>query len=96
MIGQLTSMAGLEPLENVAQVILVVISAGVPGGFAELGVWRGGTCIFAKGIFDATGENRSVHVFDAFASISSYDAKVRSFPAVPQDDVVTSFKVFGR
>ena len=40
MIGQLTSMAGLEPLENVAQVILVVIS-GVPGGFAELGVWRG-------------------------------------------------------
>jgi len=88
-------MVGLERLKNVAQLILEVISAGVPGGFAELGVWRGGTCIFAKGIFDAMGENRSVHVFDAFESISSYDAKVRSFLAVPEDNVVTSFKVFG-
>ena len=43
-------------------------------------------------ILDAR-QNRCVHVFHAFASISC-DAKV--FLAVPQDNVVTSFQVFGR
>jgi len=59
-------MVGHVRLMNVRAALTEVISRGVPGDFAELGVWRGGTCIFAKGIFEAHREHdRNVHGLSA-------------------------------
>ena len=89
------TMAGLERLKNVAQLILDVISNKVPGGFAELGVWRGGTCLFAKLLLDAMGEDRAVHVFDAFAKISSYGEASQDILSVKEEDIHTWFRAYG-
>lgn len=70
------TMVGLVRLSNVAELIHQVIEDDVPGAFAELGVWRGGTCIFASHAFShdkKKGSNdRSIHVFDAFDKLPGY------------------------
>ena len=89
------TMVGLERLKNVAQLIIDVISNGVPGGFAELGVWRGGTCIFAKLLFQAMKEPREVHVFDAFAKIASYANASQDFLSVKEENIPKWFRLYG-
>ena len=42
------TMVGHMRLRNVREALMRVVRDGVPGGFAELGVWRGGTCIYAR------------------------------------------------
>ena len=87
------TMVGLQRLKNVAEVLWQVISNKVPGDFAELGVWRGGTCIFAKSIMDVMNENRSVHLFDAFGTIAGYSNKA-NFLAVHQETVKNGFEMY--
>lgn len=76
------TMVGIVRLRNVADVLYQVIANDIPGDFAELGVWRGGICIFAKSILDAMNENRLVHVFDAFEAIASYKGAAKAI-AIP-------------
>ena len=61
------TMVGIIRLINVAQLISNVVRTGVQGDFAELGVWRGGTCIFAQRLFGVLepSKTRMIHVFDA-------------------------------
>ena len=64
------TMVGHLRLRNIKETLLNVIYSGIEGDFAEFGVWRGGSCIFAAGIFDIMEvKDRQVHVFDAFGKI---------------------------
>ena len=67
------TMIGTARLLNVATLLHAVMNEGVAGAFAELGVWRGGACIFSRKVFDLFGQDsRPVHVFDAFESLPGY------------------------
>lgn len=67
------TMVGHVRLHNIRFALQDVIDHNVSGDFAELGVWRGGTCIYAKALFDIKGQaSRRVHVFDAFEKIPGY------------------------
>ena len=69
-------MVGMLRMQNVAQLVLKVVQHAIPGGFVEAGVWRGGTCIFAKALFNLLGEvGREVHLFDAFEAMDTYGKK---------------------
>eukprot|EP00435_Cladocopium_sp_Y103_P071654 s1005_g38.t1 len=88
------TMVGLVRLKNVADILWQVISNKIPGDFAELGVWRGGTCIFAKSILNAMGEDdRAVHVFDAFDKIPQYNAKTKLL-SVSEETVRANFEMY--
>ena len=64
------TMIGTARMGNVRHLLERVIEAGVPGDFIETGVWRGGACIYAKGIFTAHGETqRNVWVADSFRGL---------------------------
>lgn len=86
-------MVGLVRLRNVADILWQVMANAIPGDFAELGVWRGGTCIFAKSILDVMGETRLVHVFDAFGTIPDYSGSAE-FLAVRIETVMNGFHMY--
>ena len=90
------TMTGHKRLRNVEEVIRTVINEGVPGHFAELGVWRGGSCIFAKAILRALGEDRDrdVLVFDAFQSFGGYGGN-DVYLAVSLEAVQHNFDKYG-
>jgi O-methyltransferase len=51
-----------------------VLEDGVAGDFIETGVWRGGACIFMRGILKAYSiEDRTVWVADSFAGLPPAD-----------------------
>jgi len=93
------TMVGHLRLLNVRTAIEDTVKNNVPGDFVELGTWRGGTCIFAKAIFNVMGEtSRKVHLFDAFEKIQSYDTTQGNFVdflAATQDSVSHNFQKFG-
>lgn len=69
------TMIGHKRMRNIKMVLQAVIKDNIQGSFAELGVWRGGACIYAKAIFDMYDQkNRTVHVFDAFSKLPGYGA----------------------
>ncbi|MFE4207702.1 TylF/MycF family methyltransferase [Streptomyces goshikiensis] len=71
------TMVGLKRLDNLQKCLEDVLRNGVPGDFAETGVWRGGACIFARGVFQAHGvRDRKVWVADSF----------QGFPKTTEDD----------
>src|SRR5476651_1342833 len=49
------TMVGMKRLDNVQFCVEDVPARGVPGDFAETGVWRGGVCIFMRAILRARG-----------------------------------------
>lgn len=93
------TMVGLARLRNIAQVLLSVVSEKIPGDYAELGVWRGGTGIFARGILNELERHgsRTVHLFDAFdVKVSKYEPGHRDlFAQTRPRDVIEYFKMFG-
>ena len=61
------SVAALLHLEVVVDAVL---DEGIPGDFIETGVFRGGACIFLRGLLAARGvEDRRVFVADSFRGI---------------------------
>lgn len=62
-------MIGLSRLSNSQYALQDVIARGIAGDFLEAGVWRGGSCIFARAVFAAYGEQRTVWVADSFAGL---------------------------
>jgi hypothetical protein len=99
------TMIGIKRLDNLQRCIEQVIYDVVPGDFIETGVWRGGACIFMRGILRARGINdRTVWVadsFDGFPKPTRNDDKMlASQPeqanlAVPMADVVHNFDLYG-
>lgn len=89
------SMIGFIRLRNIRDCIKEVIKDNIPGDFYELGVWRGGACIFARGVLNALGHpHRTVHVFDAFENIRNYGGK-SSYLSVSESQVRSNFDKYG-
>jgi|SRR5215471_3977205 len=78
------TMIGLRRLENLQNCIVRVLEEDVPGDLIEAGVWRGGACIFMRGVLKAFGENqRTVWVADSFQGLPRPDAA--RYPADRED-----------
>src|SRR3954469_15072172 len=56
-------------LRNVRECVESVIADRIPGDLIETGVWRGGLCIYMRGILAAHDEIREVWVADSFAGL---------------------------
>ena len=64
------SMVGLKRLENLRHCIEDVLANNIPGDLLEAGVWRGGTCIFMRGMLKVYGvTDRKVWVCDSFKGL---------------------------
>ena len=63
------TMVGMKRLDNIQYCIETVLRDAVPGDFLEAGVWRGGACIFMRGVLAAHGiVERAVWAADSFAA----------------------------
>ena len=70
------TMVGLKRLDNVQACMENILKDRVPGDFAEAGVWRGGSCIFMRGVLKAHGvEDRLVWALDSFEGLPPPDPK---------------------
>ena len=66
------TMIGHARMRNLRQACETAILDNVPGDFLEAGVWRGGACIFMRGILEAYGDTeRRVFVADSFRGLPS-------------------------
>lgn len=74
------TMIGMDRLNNLQYCIETIIDDGIPGDLIETGVWRGGACIFMRGVlraYDSVDQfKRTVFVADSF----------RGFPYEPVRD----------
>lgn len=74
------TMIGMKRMENLQFCVESVIRDNVPGDLIETGVWRGGACIFMRGILKAYGvDDRTVWVADSFAGLPPPD--MEKYPA---------------
>ncbi|WP_246600149.1 TylF/MycF family methyltransferase [Skermania piniformis] len=68
------TMIGLKRMDNLQYCVEDVLANGVPGDFIETGVWRGGACVFMRGILEAYGvTDRTVWVADSFEGLPAPD-----------------------
>lgn len=71
---QAATMIGVSRMRNLRMLTMRAVETGVPGDFIETGVWRGGACIYAKGVFEALGATeRRVFVADSFCGLPEPD-----------------------
>lgn len=64
------SMIGRKRLQNIQHCIETVLADGVAGDFIETGIWRGGACIFMRGVLMAYGvTDRIVWAADSFEGV---------------------------
>lgn len=64
------TMIGLERLKNIKKCAEIVFQDGVEGDFIETGVWRGGACIFMRGLLKAYNDTeRRVWCADSFEGL---------------------------
>jgi len=68
------TMIGIKRLDALHYCVHDVLNRGVPGDFIETGVWRGGACIFMRGVLKDHGvTDRVVWVADSFAGLPPPD-----------------------
>lgn len=102
------TMVGLKRLDYLQDCVETIIADKVPGDLIETGVWRGGACIFARGILRAYGvTDRTVWLADSFEGMpvtddSSYPGdselalhKFNDQLAIPLDQVKANFDCYG-
>ena len=100
------TMIGKKRLDNLQHCIETVISENIPGDFIETGIWRGGVCIFMRGILAAYGiTDRTVWAADSFEGVppptwpedAGFDISRDVLPvlAVPLEDVQQLFRRYG-
>ena len=89
------TMIGLARMRNIRMAVEAVVADGVPGDFVELGVWRGGACIYAKVLLDTLEPRgkRRVVLFDIFGAIDQYESGT-SFLAVSEEKVRANFEKY--
>jgi len=64
------SMIGRLRMDNIQMCVETVLRDGVKGDFIETGVWRGGSCIFMRGLLKAHEiTDRQVWVADSFEGL---------------------------
>lgn len=70
------TMIGLQRLGNLEELWENAYSARIKGDFIETGVWRGGACVFMRGLLDEYGvEDRKVWVCDSFEGLPKGSVK---------------------
>jgi cephalosporin hydroxylase len=101
------TMIGLRRLDNLQDCIESVLRDQVPGDLIETGVWRGGACIFMRGVLRAHGvDDRRVYVADSFQGLPAPDAEkyphdagdvhhIHRFLAVSEEQVRKNFERYG-
>lgn len=101
------TMIGLRRLDNIQQCVEAVLKESIPGDLIETGAWRGGACIFMRGILAAHGEaNRLVFVADSFEGLPLPDEEkypvdagdvhhTVDFLAVDVESVKSNFRRYG-
>ncbi len=101
------TMIGNKRMCNLQYCVEEVLARDIPGDFIETGVWRGGACIFMRGMLKAHGiSDRAVWVADSFAGLppgdpEKYPADAGStfhlYPqlAISQESVEENFRRFG-
>ena len=68
--SQAHTMIGRHRLDNIRFAIETVLEENIPGHCIETGVWRGGACIFMRGVLKAYGvTDRTVFVCDSFEGL---------------------------
>jgi O-methyltransferase len=101
------TMIGVRRLENVRDLAQRILDEGIPGDFAEAGVWRGGCCILMRGILAANQvKDRKVYAIDSFEGLPPpkpelfpHDAGVNLYLvpelAVSVEEVKANFATYG-
>ncbi len=100
------TIIGRKRLENVQSCVETVLADDIKGDFIETGIWRGGTCIFMRGILMAYGvTDRTVWAADSFEGVppptwledKGFDLSSRVLPvlAVSLDEVKELFLRYG-
>jgi Macrocin-O-methyltransferase (TylF) len=101
------TMIGTARMRNLRRLVETALAEGVEGDLLEAGVWRGGACLYMRGILAAHGiKNRTVWVADSFAGLPKPDEAL--YPAdkgdihhtfndlcVSLDEVKGNFERFG-
>ncbi len=82
------TMTGMIRLELLEAALKDVVANNIPGHFLEAGVWRGGSSIFARAVWNVLGQHdRAVHLADSFSGLP---------PASTHDDRHIRWYVQGR
>jgi O-methyltransferase len=101
------TMIGTIRMRNLRWLCETTLLEGVPGDFMETGVWRGGACIYMRGILEAYEERtRRVFVADSFKGLpppnpAEFPADAgdthHTYPqlAVSRADVENNFRRYG-
>src|SRR5437773_11324566 len=100
------TMVGRKRLDNLQYCIETILSDGIHGDLLEAGVWRGGACIFMRGVLVAYAvTDRSVWAADSFEGVprsthpndAGVDLSVGVLPvlAVPLEQVQELFSRYG-
>jgi O-methyltransferase len=101
------SMIGRKRMQNLRTCIERIISDRIDGDFIETGVWRGGACIFMRGLLAAYGiTDRCVWVADSFEGLPKPDPRYvadtgdphhlfKSLLAISLDEVKSNFEKYG-
>jgi len=104
---QAHTMIGMRRLNNLQACVETAIRDKIPGDFIETGVWRGGACIFIRGLMAVYGvADRKVYVADSFEGLPKPDAEKypedegdthyeNDFLAVSQEQVEENFRRYG-
>ncbi len=81
LASRAVTMIGLQRLENLQKCVETVLQENIPGDLIETGIWRGGACIFMRGILAAyEDQTRNVYCADCFDGVPPPD------PKYPADD----------
>jgi O-methyltransferase len=96
------TMTGWIRLEHLYNALRLTAIEYVPGDFVELGVWRGGSSIFAAGIIKQMNMKRSIWVCDSFEGFEdkpwdgdSGRSKLNPVAAVGLEEVQQNFQNYG-
>ena len=100
------TMIGEKRLDNIKFCIETVLEENVNGDFVETGIWRGGACIFMRGILKAYDvKDRIVWAADSFDGVpapslpqdTDFDISKSKLPvlAVPIEEVKELFQRYG-
>jgi O-methyltransferase len=100
-------MIGTARMRNLRTLTQRVLDENIPGDLIETGVWRGGACIYMRGILAAAGDTkRRVFVADSFRGLpppneTTYPADAgdphHTFPqlAICRTEVEANFRRYG-
>lgn len=64
------TMIGRSRLDNLQNCVETILREDIPGDFIETGIWRGGACIFMRGLLLAYNDNvRNIWAADSFEGV---------------------------